>query len=57
MQIELVQNRKEHNTTIKQLNEIVVQMDEKIKTTLPQAQLSEPVTKVFYTLHVLSVFQ
>ena len=57
MQIELVQNRKEHNTTIKQLNEIVVQIDGKIKTTLPPAQSPEPVTKVFYTQHVLSVFQ
>ena len=47
MQVELVQTRKERNATIKQLNEIVVQMDEKIKTTLPQAQSPEPVTKVF----------
>ena len=49
MQVELVQTKKEHNTTIKQLNEIVAQMDEKIKTILPQAQLTEPVTKVFFT--------
>ena len=47
MQLELVQSRKEHNAIIKQLNEIIVQMDEKIKTILPQAQSSEAVTKVF----------
>ena len=56
MQIELVETRKEHNTKIKQLNEVVVQMNEKITTTLSQAHSSEP-DKVFGTAHVLSVFQ
>jgi len=49
MQNELVQSRKKHNATIKQLDEIVVQMDEKIKTILPPAQSSEAITKVFLT--------
>ena len=47
MQDQLLQTRKEHNATIKQLNEIAVQMDERI-TTLSQARSSEPVTKVFW---------
>jgi len=37
MQLELVQSRKEHNATIKQIDEIIVEMDEKIKTILAQA--------------------
>jgi len=47
MQLELIQSRKEHNATIKQLDEIIVQMNEKIKTILAQAQSSEEITKVF----------
>ena len=57
MQLELVQSRKEHNATIKQLNEIVVQMDEKITTILPPAQSSEAITKVFWhSTCTISVF-
>ena len=48
MQLELVKSRKEHSATIKQLNEIVVQMNEKINNILPHAQSLEAVTKVFW---------
>ena len=47
LQAELVQTRKERNTTIKQLNEIIVKMAEKVRYSSPQAVSSDPTTKVF----------
>ena len=46
MQIELVQTRKEHNTIIKQLNEIILQINEKMKSSLLQAESPDPVEEV-----------
>jgi len=45
MQVEMVRIRKERNTTIKQLNEIVSQMD---YNTLQQAESHDPTRKVLF---------
>ena len=50
VQFELVKTRKERNDTIKQLNKIVVQMDEKIRNTLPRQVSSYQTIKVQLSL-------
>ena len=50
VQFELVKTRKERNDTIKQLNKIVVQMDEKIRSTLPRQVSFHQTVKVQLSL-------
>ena len=56
LQAELVQTRKERNTTIKQLNEIIVKMAENVRYSLPQAVSSDPTTKVFLSQHMYCLY-
>ena len=46
MKAELAQNRKEPSSTIKQLNEMIVRMEENVRYSLPQAASPDPTTKV-----------